>query len=202
MEANKIDGPISIYTGGERPPKWVFMLIIILLASAIVFDKCEYNPKVTANNHDSIYKYEAIDNNTLELTAKHNKYLKHIIDSLVMRKPIYVIRYKNKFDSLMIADTSCQNSLITLYNSFGELNDLNDSIIANNNRYKINDSITIATLYNKVRLKQSRIVIDSSRIVALIDTLPKVKRKGYFRGLRHGAAIGAALVGTAVIVKP
>lgn len=182
--------------------KWYLVTILGTLMIMYNCNGCEHKPVVTSNNHDSIYKYEVIDNNTLELTSKHNKYLKHIIDSLVMRKPIYVIRYKTKFDSLMIADTSCQNSLITLYNSFGELNDLNDSIIANNNRSKINDSITIATLYNKVRLKQSRIVIDSSRIVALIDTLPKVKRKGYFRGLRHGAAIGAALVGTAVIVKP
>lgn len=182
--------------------KWYLVTILGTLILMYNCKGCEHKPVVTANNHDSIYKYEAIDNNTLELTTKHNKYLKHIIDSLVMRKPIYVIRYKTKFDSLMIADTSCQNSLITLYNSFGELNDLNDSIIANNKRSKINDSITIATLYNKVSLKQSRIVIDSSRIVALIDTLPKVKRKGYFSGLRHGAAIGAALVGTAVILKP
>lgn len=182
--------------------KWYLVTILGTLILMYNCNGCERNPKVTSNNHDSIYKYEAIDNNTLELTAKHNKYLKHIIDSLVMRKPIYVIRYKTKFDSLMIADTSCQNSLITLYNAFGDLNDLNDSIIANNNRSKLSDSITIATLYNKVRLKQSRIVIDSSRIVALIDTLPKVKRRGFFKGFKYGTAIGAALVGTAVILKP
>lgn len=182
--------------------KWYLVTILGTLILMYNCNGCEHKPVVTSNNHDSIYKYEVIDNNTLELTSKHNKYLKHIIDSLVMRKPIYVIRYKTKFDSLMIADTSCQNSLITLYNSFGDLNDLNDSIITNNNRSKINDSITIATLYNKVSLKQSRIVIDSSRIVALIDTLPKVKRKGYWKGFKHGAIIGAALVGTAVILKP
>lgn len=178
--------------------------LLAILVTIIFMANCKGcdHKLVTANNHDSIYKYEVIDNNTLELTAKHNKYLKRIIDSLVSRKPIYVIRYKTKFDSLMIADTSCQNSLITLYNSFGDLNDLNDSIIAKNNQYKINDSITIATLYNKVSLKQHRIELDSTRIIALIDTLPKVKRKGYWKGLKHGTVIGAALVGTAFILKP
>ena len=182
--------------------KWYLLTVLVTVIMFANCKGCKSDPIVTANNHDSIYKYEAIDNNTLVLTSKHNKYLKHIIDSLVSRKPIYVIRYKIKFDSLMIADTSCQNSLITLYNAFGDLNSINDSIIAKNNQYKINDSITIVTLYNKVRLKQSRIVIDSTRITQLIDTLPKVKRRGYFKGLRHGLGIGAALVGTAVILKP
>ena len=86
--------------------KWYLVTILGTLILMYNCNGCEHKPVVTANNHDSIYKYEAIDNNTLELTAKHNKYLKHIIDSLVMRKPIYVIRYKTKFDSLMIADTS------------------------------------------------------------------------------------------------
>ena len=181
--------------------KWYLLAILVTIICMANCKGCKHDPIVTANNHHSIYKYEAIDNNTLVLTAKHNKYLKHIIDSLVSRKPIYVIRYKTKFDSLMTADTSCQNSLITLYNAFGDLNSINDSIIAKNNQYKINDSITIATLYNKVSLKQSRIVIDSTRIAQLIDTLTEVKRKGYFRGLRHGVVIGTALVGTALIVK-
>lgn len=177
--------------------------ILCVFATALIMANCsKQKPKVTTPSHDSIYHYENVDNNTLNLTLKYAKYLEKQNDSLMARKPIYIIKYKTKFDSLMIADTSCQSSLIVLYNAFGELNDLNDSIIANNNQSKINDSITIATLTHKVGLKQSHITIDSTRIVQLTDTLPKVKRKGYFKGLRHGLFIGAALVGTAVIVKP
>ena len=168
----------------------------------VLLPKCSSEPKVIVSNNDSIYHYENVDNNTLNLTLKYARYLESKNDSLMSRKPIYVIKYKTKFDSLYITDTSCQSSLIMLYNTFGELNDLNDSIIANNNRSKINDSITIATLTHKVELKQSHITMDSTRIVQLTDTLSKVKRKGYFKGLRHGLFIGAALVGTAVIVKP
>lgn len=176
-----------------------FILLLLLVGSYTYYNQTD--PKLATPNHDTIYKAETIDNNTIELTLKHNKYLARINDSLMARKPIYVIRYKTKFDSLYITDTSCQSSLIMLYNSFGDLNDLNDSIIANSSKRLVNDSILIATLNHKIGLKQSRVTIDSTRLVALIDTLPKVKRRGYFKGLRHGAVIGAALVGTALIIK-
>jgi hypothetical protein len=64
-----------------------------------------------------------------------------------------------------------------------------------------NKDTIIKALVNKIGLKQSHITIDSTRIVQLIDTLPKVKRKGYWKGLLHGSVIGAALFGTALIVK-
>lgn len=185
-----------------------YRIALFLLGIAFVWvllPKCSSDPKVKPTNHDTIYQAENVDNNILALTKKHDRYLAHIIDSLMARKPILVIRYKTKYDSLIIADTSCQSSLIMLYNAFGDLNDLNDSIIANNQKRLVNDSLTIATLNHKVELKQSHITIDSARIVALIDTLPKVKRKGYFKGLKHGVAIGAILVESANIaskIKP
>lgn len=157
----------------------------------VLLPKCSSDTKVATPNHDSIYHYENVDNNTLNLTLKYARYLEIKNDSLMSRKPIYVIKYKTKFDSLYITDTSCQSSLIMLYNTFGELNDLNDSIIANNNRSKINDSITIATLTHKVGLKQSHITIDSTRLVQLIDTLKTVKRKGFIKGFKYGFVSGA-----------
>ena len=173
----------------------------------VLLPKCSSEPKVTTPSHDSIYHYEAIDNNTLNLTLKYAKYLESKNDSLMSRKPIYVIKYKTKFDSLYITDTSCQSSLIMLYNTFGELNDLNDSIIANNNRSKINDSITIATLTHKVGLKQGHITIDSTRLVALIDTLPKVYKQGLRKGRRQGFVAGVLVdetinIAERVMVKP
>lgn len=185
--------------------KWY---LLVILATAICMancNGCKPSVKVVTPNHDSIYHAETIDNNTIELTLKHNNYLKRINDSLMASKPIVVIRIKTKFDSLYIADTSCQNSLIALYNSFGELNDLNDSIIANSQKRLINDSIMIATLTHKVGLKQSRIVIDSTRIVQLTDTIKVVKRKALWKGRGQGAAAYAIIregVGTAAKFVP
>lgn len=174
----------------ETKYKLALFLIGVVLVW-VLLTKCSSDVKPTANNHDSIYHTETIDNNIIELTLRQNKYLKRINDSLLARKPIYVIRIKTKFDSLYITDTSCQNSLIVLYNSFGELNDLNDSIIANNQKRLVNDSITIATLTHKVGLKQSHITIDSARIVQLTDTLKTVKRKGFIKGFEYGFVSGA-----------
>lgn len=171
--------------------KYILLLIPALIALIWLWPKgC--SDEVKQPNHDSIYHYENVDNNILELTLKYAKNLEKMNDSLMLLKPKVIIRYKTKFDSLILADTSCQNSLIMLYNSFGELNDLNDSIIANNMRSKTNDSITIETLFHKVSLKQSRIAIDSVRIVQLNDTISRVKRRGFIKGFLYGFGIGAA----------
>lgn len=171
--------------------KYILLLIPALIALIWLWPKgC--SDEVKQPNHDSIYHYENVDNNILELTLKYAKNLEKMNDSLMLLKPKVIIRYKTKFDSLILADTSCQSSLIMLYNSFGELNDLNDSIIANNMRSKTNDSLTIATLIHKVSLKQSRIVIDSTRIVQLNDTISRVKRRGFIKGFLYGFGSGAA----------
>lgn len=186
--------------------KWYLLVILVTAICMANCRGCEPSIKVATTNHDSIYRFENIDNNTLNLTLKYARFLEKKNDSLLSRKPIYVIKIKTKFDSLYITDTSCQSSLIMLYNTFGELNDLNDSIIANSQKRLVNDSITIATLTHKVGLKQNHITIDSTRLVQLIDTLPNVKRKGFFKGFKYGLIGGAILVESANIgakfVKP
>lgn len=171
-----------------------YKLILWLLGVLIVailflkFKGCEVSKTVDTPIHDSIYSYEAKEGSIIT-KAK-------VKDSiLTITKIKYVVRVKTVYDSLYITDTLCQKSLITLYNAFGDLNSANDSLISNK------DTI-INSLERKLKLKQSHINKDSTRIVQLTDTLPKVKRRGYVKGLFHGALIGAALVGTAVIVKP
>lgn len=168
----------------------LFFCIGLGIAAILLVNFKGCKKDVVIPKHDSIYHYEQIDNNILELTLKYAKRLEKKNDSLMRLKPKIVHHYHTLYDSLMVADTSCQSSLIMLYNSFGELNDLNDSIISNNTRSKINDSITIATLTHKVGLKQNHITIDSTRLVQLIDTLPNVKRKGFFKGFKYGFLSG------------
>lgn len=186
--------------------KFLLFIIGLAIAAILLFNLKGCKKEVDIPNHDTIYHAENIDNNILELALRHNKYLVKLNDSLMKRKPILIIRYKTKYDSLILTDTSCQSSLIMLYNAFGDLNDLNDSIIANNQKRLINDSLTIATLNHKIGLKQIHITIDSTRIVALIDTLPKVKRKGFFKGFKYGFISGVILTESANVgskfIKP
>ncbi len=158
----------------------------------VLLPKCSSDPKVTTPNHDTIYKQEQVSNEVIKQTLEELHVLKLKNDSLMKRKPIYVIRYKTKFDSLYLADTSCQSSLICLYNAFGDLNDLNDSIIANSSKRLVNDSILIKELNTKIGLKQSRVTIDSTRIVQLNDTIDRVKRRSAIKWFTIGFGSGAA----------
>lgn len=172
--------------------KYLLLLIPIFIAW-LMLPKCEGHGKVESVNTDTIYKQESVSDKVIKATLEELHILKLKNDSLMARKPIYILRYKTKFDSLYITDTSCQNSLITLYNSFGELNDLNDSIIANSSRRLAKDSVLINELNIKVGLKQSRVTIDSTYIVVLKDSIPKVKRRALWKGRLQGAAAYAII---------
>lgn len=171
----------------------IFMFVVVILC--ICFD-CGGKSSQGLNkpNYDTIYQAETKDNNILKMTLEYAKKLELKNDSLMLLKPKYIIRYKTKFDSLYFTDTVCQNSLITLYNSFGDLNNLNDSIIANNLKRLKTDSITMATLFDKVKLKQDHIYLDSVYIVKLCDSIPKVRRKAFRKGLFKGIVAGAVIV--------
>lgn len=164
----------------------IILFIIICLIAIVLFKDCGGNvPSSTIPNHDSIYKAEQkIDSTIAKATRKDS--------ILIVNKIKYIIRYKTVYDSLYITDTLCQQSLITLYNAFGDLNNANDSIIANK------DTVIKALVY-KVNLKQSHITIDSTYIVRLKDSIPKARRRSFAKGLFKGFIAGAIIVESANI---
>lgn len=182
-----------------------FLLIIpILIIIALFVPKCSNKPKPLPLSKDTLVYNENEINKELNKVLNEHYLLKLAYDSLKSRKPILVIKYKTKYDSLILADTSCQNSLIMLYNSFGELNDLNDSIIAKADKRLKNDSIAIDLLNDKISLNKQRIFIDSCYIARLQDTLPKLKRKAFWRGFKLGFGSGAVVtevVNGAILLK-
>lgn len=171
--------------------RWCLLLIPVLIIGIWLFPKsCSHSIKPTPPNHDSVYKKENRLNKIISKVINERFLLKRKNDSLMTRKPIYVDRYKCKFDSLYNnprIDTSCQNSLIMLYNSFGNLNDLNDSIIANKIRKESQDSILIDALFSKIKTKQMHRVIDSTYIC---DSVPVKINQAYKKGLKKGRKQG------------
>jgi len=185
--------------------KWYLLTVLVTVVIFANCKGCASDPKPTLNNHDTIYQQEQVSNEVIKQTLEELHVLKLKNDSLMARKPIYVIRYKTKFDSLYLADTSCQNSLIVLYNAFGDLNSFNDSIIANFGQIVYKDSVLIKELNTKIGLKQSRVTIDSTYIEVLKDSIPKVKRRALWKGRAQGAAAYAIIregVGAAAKFKP
>jgi hypothetical protein len=126
----------------------------------------------------------------------NNKDLRLKIDSLSNLKPKVIVRYKTVYDSLLIADTLCIQSLKTLHNNHAKIDSVNDAIILKqdmelgNYATIVGNDLTIIELQNK-RIKQ------------LADSLPIVKRKGYFKGLKQGSIIGLGIgvIGMGLILK-
>lgn len=189
--------------------KWLLLSITLIIIVIWLCPKgCDFFTHVENTiNHDTIYKKESKVDLIIAKVLKERSILRREKDSLLARKPIYVIRYKTKFDSLIIADTSCQNSLIMLYNSFGELNNINNIIIAQSDSIHNKDSILISTLFDKVKNKQDMRNIDSTYIS---DSIPIKIKQAYKQGLKKGRKQGfvagavvveAANIGTKLISK-
>lgn len=172
---------------------WAFGLAaFFIVISCICFD-CS-RPEIPVNskpNHDSIYEAEQKDDAIIKSYIGKDSIL-------AITKIKYVHHYHTVYDSLYITDTLCQQSLVTLYNAFGDLNNTNDTMLSNK------DTI-IKTLIHKLSTKQNHIAIDSSYIILLCDSMPKVRRKAFRKGLFKGILTGAVIVegmNVAAKIKP
>ena len=97
-------------------------------------------------------------------------------------------------DSLVyVSDSVCQKSINILYYECHKVDSVNNSLISNLQEQSKKDSSTISILNHKIKVKQDRINRDSTRVVQLTDTLPKVKRKGFVKGFLIGFGSGAAV---------
>ncbi|CAB4127157.1 hypothetical protein UFOVP87_53 [uncultured Caudovirales phage] len=159
-----------------------YIIIGILIILVWMFLKT-CNHKIVVDKVDTTK--EVIELKTLynKILLAKNKNLNLKIDSLSNLKPKVIVRYNTVYDSLLIADTLCDRALITLHDEHTKIDSVNDAIILNQNmelgNYAtiVGNDLTIIELQNK-RIKQ------------LADSLPIVKRKGYFKGLKQGSIIG------------
>ena len=173
-----------------------YIIISILIILAWLFLKT-CNHKVIADKPIDTTK-EVIELKTIynKMLLDNNKDLRLKIDSLSNLKPKVIVRYKTVYDSLLIADTLCKKDLIILHNNHVKIDSVNDAIILKqdmelgNYATIVGNDLTIIELQNK-RIKQ------------LVDSLPIVKRKGYFKGLKQGSIIGLGIgvIGTVFITR-
>lgn len=172
-----------------------FILALVLIPTCIGLKslKQKENPKNKVYNSSQQTQKENRSNFVFDSINKVNNLLALKYDSLLKTK-IKFIKGRNIIkDSLIFkSDSDCVNGLIILYNECQKIDSINNSIInAEKERIK-NDSVSISALKYKINTKQERINRDSTRIVQLNDTLPRVKRKGFFKGFAIGFGSGAA----------
>lgn len=168
-----------------------FILALVLIPTCIGLRQPK--EEQTRNTNTQQYISETKDNILLNEMARDKRILQKKYDSLQLVKQKFIRGKERVRDSLIyISDSTCRKSINILYYECGKTDSVNNSIISNLQEQNKKDSATIAVLNHKINTKQERINLDSTRIVQLNDTLPRVKRKGFFKGFSIGFGSGAA----------
>lgn len=168
-----------------------FILALVLIPTCIGLRQ----PKKEQTQNTNIQQYisETKDNIILNEMARDKHILQKKYDSLQLVKQKVIKGRERVRDSLIyISDSTCRKTINILYYECQKTDSVNNNIILNLQEKNKKDSISISALKHKINTKQERIKRDSTRIVALLDTIPRVKRKGFFKGFAIGFGSGAA----------
>jgi hypothetical protein len=186
---------------------YLVMALLIILASLFLKDCRGKNPQLTLiDNKDSLYTLIAEKEQINEFILENNKELRHQLDSVSHVKPKVIIRYKTVYDSLLITDTACVNSLTTLNNECAKKDSVNKFIISNQSS-QIGNLITVNNNLNDIiDIQRYRINTDSINEVTLKQTIKDEIKNGkrkYRKGLLQGGAVGVGVgvLGTLLLIK-
>jgi hypothetical protein len=186
---------------------YLVMALLIILASLFLKDCRGGEPKLTLiDNKDSLYNLIAEKEQINEVILESNKELRHQLDSATHVKPRVIIRYKTVYDSLLITDTLCIQSLTTLNNECAKKDSVNEYIISNQSN-QIANLITVNNNLNDIiDIQRYRIGTDSINEVTLKQTIKDEIKNGkrkYRKGLLQGGAVGlgVGVLGTLLLVK-
>ena len=132
-------------------------------------------------------------------------YIKQLKDSLSKATKVQIIikhHYHTVYDSLIIADTTCMSSLITLYNEC-EANDSINEYIISNQQNQINNYVSNTNqLQDIIAIQKYQLSVDSVNEVALKQAAKKEFKRGRKQGVIIGCAIeSAVIIGGLLLVK-
>ena len=172
------------------------MFLGLLLLAIIVFALLYCNSKpqpinepiVNTNPLNEIVQ----DKDAIIENAKQR--IEQLKDSLAMvNKPKIVYRKIYVYDSLLIADTACINSLVMLYNQCAKVDSVNEYIIANQSS-QIANLVTITNNQQDIiDIRNYQHGVDSVNEVAYKEQIKveiKNSKRKYRRGLLQGGAVG------------
>lgn len=171
-----------------------YLIIGVLMVIASFFMKgCHDKPYVNAKSDNTILN-DFLNRKGIEFKKliADNKRLNDSLKTAQKTKIKIVYRTKTVYDSLLITDTSCVNSLVTLYNECQNNDSINNVII---------DNLTAqnANLVSATNNQQDVIDMQKYRIKNDSILIPKEYKRGLKKGRKQGIIIGTAIE-TAVIV--
>lgn len=174
----------------------VVLAITLLLLIVFALHWCNSKPQPinepiqpTDQLNELIKDKEAI----IMATMENNKVLRIKNDSLLLVKSKVVYKKIYVYDSLLIADTTCINSLVTLYNQCAKVDSVNEYVIKNQST-QIAQLITATNEQNDIiDIRNYQHNVDSINEVAYKEQIKleiKNGKRKYRRGLLQGGAVG------------
>lgn len=173
--------------------KWFLGAVLLLLIIVALFT-CNSKPQpinepiVNTNPLNEI----AQDKDAIIETAKQR--IEQLKDSLAMvNKPKIVYRKIYVYDSLLIADTACINSLVTLYNQCAKVDSVNEYIIANQSS-QIANLVTITNNQQDIiDIRNYQHGVDSVNEIGYKEQIKaevKNGKRNLWRGRLQGGCVG------------
>ena len=173
--------------------KWFLGAVLLLLIIVALFT-CNSKPQPINEPIQNTNPLNEIaqDKDAIIETAKQR--IEQLKDSLAMvNKPKIVYRKIYVYDSLLIADTACINSLVTLYNQCAKVDSVNEYIIANQSS-QIANLVTITNNQQDIiDIRNYQHGVDSVNEVAYKEQIKAEVKNGkrkYRKGLLQGGAVG------------
>lgn len=186
--------------------KWFLGAVLLLLIIVALFT-CNSKPQpinepiVNTNPLNEIVQ----DKDAIIETAKQR--IEQLKDSLAMvNKPKIIYRKIYVYDSLLIADTACINSLVTLYNQCAKVDSVNEYIIANQSS-QIANLVTITNNQQDIiDIRNYQHGVDSVNEVAYKEQIKAEVKNGkrkYRKGLLQGGCVGLGVgfIGGLILLK-
>lgn len=173
--------------------KWFLGAVLLLLIIVALFT-CNSKPQpinepiVNTNPLNEIVQ----DKDAIIETAKQR--IEQLKDSLAMvNKPKIIYRKIYVYDSLLIADTACINSLVTLYNQCAKVDSVNEYIISNQSN-QIAEFITLTNNQQDIiDIRNYQHGVDSVNEIGYKEQIKAEVKNGkrkYRNGLLQGGAVG------------
>ena len=175
-----------------------YLIIGILIVIALFYFKgCNDNPQVNTKPDTTILN-DFLNRKGIEFKKliSDNKTLNDSLKTAKKTKIKIVYKTKTVYDSLIINDTSCVNSLVMLYNECQKSDSINDVIIDNLSTQNANLITATNNQQDVIDMQKYKIKQDS---IFIKDEFPKEYKRGLKKGRKQGIIIGAAIE-TAVIV--
>lgn len=174
------------------------MFLGALLLAVIVFALlyCNRNPQPIKAIIHPTNQLNGIVVTKQKANVNSDKRIKQLSDSLKLAlsiKPKIVYRKIYVYDSLLIADTACINSLVMLYNKCASVDRVNEYIIANQSN-QIAEFITLTNNQQDIiDIRNYQHGVDSVNEIGYKEQIKAEVNNGkrkYRKGLLQGGAVG------------